>query len=84
MPTFNPEDIDIYPDEFLSACNTRELNEVIDYLEEEGHVKRSTPKYDGRGYDETVYQEALLKLSGKWNMLSKEESEFISNLAKRF
>ena len=85
MPDFYAEDISIDPDEFVQACSRRELKELVDYLVEDGLVTRKSPSGDGvRGYDESVYEEALLKLSGRWNMLTHAESEFISNIAKRF
>lgn len=83
MPDFYVDEMSIEPEEFVQACNKRELNELIDYLVEEDLVKRSTVASQPRGYDEEVFEEALLKLSGKWNMLSVAESEFVTTLAKR-
>lgn len=84
MPDFYVEEISIDPDQFVDSCNKRELKELIDYLVEEDLVVRKGVKAAARGNDEQVFEEALLKLSGKWNMLSTAESEFISNIAKRF
>jgi DNA-binding Lrp family transcriptional regulator len=83
MPDFYVEEMFIDPEEFVQACSKKELKELVDYLVEEGIVKRSTVASQPRGYDEQVFEEALLKLSGRWNMLSAVESEFISNIAKR-
>jgi hypothetical protein len=33
---------------------------------------------------EQIFQEALQKLDGKWNLLTKEEEEIITNISKRF
>jgi len=85
MPDFSVEDLEISPDEFVDSCSERELKELIDYLVEDGLVVRKFSSSGGaRSYDENIYEEALVKLSGRWNMLSAAESEFISNIAKRF
>ena len=85
MPDFSVEDLEISPDEFVDSCSKRELEELIDYLVEDGLVARKIlTGGEIRGYDEGVYEDALVKLSGRWNMLSTAESEFISNIAKRF
>lgn len=85
MPDFSVEDLEISPDEFVDSCSKRELKELIDYLVEDGLVARKFSSAGGvRSYDENIYEEALVKLSGRWNMLSAIESEFISNIAKRF
>ena len=84
MPDFSVEDLEISPDEFVQACSKREIKELIDYLVEEDLVVRKGVKAAARGNDEQVFEEALLKLSGKWNMLTQAESEFIANIAKQF
>lgn len=85
MPDFSVEDLEITPEEFVDSCSKRELKELINYLVEDGLVARKFPSGGQiRGYDEDAYEEALIKLSGRWNMLSSAESEFISNIAKRF
>lgn len=43
MPDFTSE-IEIDVDEFWYECSTREKEELIDMLEEDGWVKRTTPK----------------------------------------
>lgn len=88
MPTFYPdvEDINVDPEEFLSACDTRETEELIDALIEGGYLKKNCrPSYDeSYSPSESFYQEALDKLNGKWNMLTKEEEELILKIANRF
>jgi hypothetical protein len=83
MPDFYVDEMSIEPEEFVQACSKRELKELIDYLVEEDLVKRSSVASQPRGCDEQFFEEALLKLSGNWNMLSAAESEFITTLAKR-
>ena len=89
MPTFYADDYDIDPDEYLSACSYREKEEIIDSLIEDGYLKKDCRTSDPnnpsiRAFDEQEFEDALLKLSGKWNMISLEESNLIVNLAKKF
>lgn len=53
-----------------------------DFYEKE--IQEDNVKSKARSYDEKVFEESLSKLSGKWNMLTQEESDLISNIAKRF
>lgn len=87
MPTFYAEDIDIDADEFLSACNHRDKEELIITLIEDGYLKKDC-RAGFRDYNysvsEAMYVEAIDKLRNKWNRLTKEEEEFIINISKRF
>jgi len=38
MPYFTPDDLDIDVDDFLSSCSSSEIQQVIDYLIEDGHL----------------------------------------------
>lgn len=86
MPTFYAEDIDIDADQFLSACSSRETEELIDALIEDGYLKKNCrPSYDEYySVPESFYQQALDKLNGKWNMLTQEEEELIIKISSRF
>ena len=79
--------LDIDVDEFLDACDTPEKEELIKALIEDGYLKkdcRETFEDSKYSVSEAFYQDALKKLHGKWNMLTKEEEETILNIAKRF
>jgi hypothetical protein len=41
MPSFTPDDFDIDPGEFVDACNTRERDELINALVEDGYITES-------------------------------------------
>lgn len=87
MPTFYAEDIDIVVDEFLSACSSREKEELIDALIEDGYLKencRVDYKYELLSVPESFYIDAIDKIKGKWNMLTQEEEEIILKIASRF
>ena len=87
MPTFYAEDIDIIVDEFLSACSSREKEELIDALIEDRYLKencRVDYKYELLSVPESFYIDAIDKIKGRWNMLTQEEEEIILKIASRF
>lgn len=87
MPTFYAEDIDIIVDEFLSACSSREKEELIDALIEDGYLKENCKvdyKYELLSVPEFFYIDAIDKIKGRWNMLTQEEEEIILKIASRF
>ena len=77
---------DVDADEYLYACSAKETEELIHALIEDGYLKKDCRVDDYEVYSpsESVYQEALDKLNGKWNMLTKEEEEIILKIASRF
>ncbi len=87
MPDFDYDGwVSVDVDDFLSACDKHEIDEIIDALEEDGHIKPSQriSKPDGLSAPEALFEEALTKLHGKWNQLSKSEEEILMAIAKRF
>lgn len=87
MPDFDYDGwVSVDIDDFLSACDKHEIEEIIDALEEDGYIKPSQrhSKSDGLPAPEAIFEEALNKLHGKWTRLSKSEEEIIMAIAKRF
>lgn len=89
MPYFDfsvEEQIDV--DEFVSSCSSSEIKELIKVLVDDGHlppsVNQTAPIGRGVGVAESMYEEALDKLHGNWNMLSSDEEELIIKISKRF
>ena len=81
MPTFYAEDIDIDPDEFISSCNSRELEELIDCLVEDGYVVRiNTPR---ETHSDEILDQALAKIAKFRIMLTAEEEEVIRKIGNR-
>jgi hypothetical protein len=76
-------DFDVEVNDFLEDCDSYEIDNVIDWLEEKGHIKDTHIDRQVCA-TELEFIEALDKLCTKWNVLSKEEETFIVNLAKRF
>lgn len=78
-------DIDIDVDEFLDECDEDEIKEAIEYLKDKGYLKGLTiVNADNVSVTELEFMNAANKLATRWNLLSKEEENFILNIAKRF
>ena len=88
MPDFTPDDIDISPEEFLNSCSTRERNELIEELVEQGYIDRSV--LSSEQLDEAInkrdcdFVDALNSLRNKRHLLTTTEEGFIISLADKF
>jgi hypothetical protein len=83
VPVDTDIDVDVNVKDFLEDCSDYEIEEAIDWLKENEHIKDTHIDRQVCA-SELEFIEALDKLCTKWNMLSKEEEAFILNLAKRF
>lgn len=81
MPTFYAEDIDIDPDEFVSSCDSQELEELIDCLVEDGYVIRTG--IPSETYSDEQLDQALAKIAKFRIMLTAEEEEILKKIGNR-
>ncbi len=81
--------VDVDVDEFWSSCSQREKEHFIDMLEEDGWVKRTSP----RGTDpseklpsilEIEWQDMCNKLSELRQRISSDDEETIKNILKKY
>ena len=89
MPDFQVEDLDISPDEFVYACNKREIKELIDTLVEENHISKNDvtayrTQRSGPNSSDIIFDNNLDAISRNRLYLSLEEEEMINKLAQRF
>ena len=90
MPDFTPDDIDISPDEFVGACNRREIGQLIEALVEDGHIEPDRiEKNNGTGVrkpniNDQRFWDSLDKLAKCRDLLSIDDEDYINNLAERF
>ncbi len=90
MPTFTQEvEVNIDVEEFIDNCSQYNKEWLIKLLIEEGLIKsdskiNESSKQYNYSIAEAQFEEALNKLSGKWNMLTSEEEQLIIKLASRF
>ena len=88
MPEFETY-VDVDVDDFLSALSTRETEELIDALVEDGWVVRVYPKGvipEERlpSIPELEWQEMCNKLSSIRHIISTEDEETIKQILKKF
>jgi hypothetical protein len=88
MPEFESY-IEIDVDDFLSALTTREKEELVDAMVEDGWVKRIVPKGTNPennlpSVTELDWQELTNKLSRLRMMISTEDEETIRKVLKKY
>jgi hypothetical protein len=89
MPEFTAE-VDIDPSEFIDSCSNRELQRLVQILEEDGHIEPSqSSKSNASGVrkpnsNDLKFWASLDHLAKCRDLLSITEEEFINNLAERF
>jgi hypothetical protein len=85
MPSFYVDELDIEVGEFLDSCSRREIDELLDYLVEDGFLdKKSLTKPKQKSVLEEEWDETINKLSENRLQLTKEEEEIIRSIVKRF
>jgi len=90
MPQFSIDDVDISPSEFLDACNSKEINQIIDSLVEDGHLEsnqiNNTSSYGVRSpnTNDERFWASLEHLKKCRDLLSIHEENYINNMADRY
>ena len=88
MPEFETY-VDVDIDEFWSSCSTREKESFIDMLEEDGWVKRTSPKGTDPSQQlpsilEIEWQEMCNKLSDIRLRISSTDEETIKQILSKY
>jgi len=77
-------DVDIDVDDFMDSCCNYELEEVIDWLEVNGHLPETVRvSKDNKNLMDLEWDNALYKLSLNRTQLTVAEEEFIKTIANR-
>jgi hypothetical protein len=78
--------IDVDMDDILWDLSDRDKQKLVDDLYDDGFTPKEIKKKEDppAAAAESLFNESLDKLKGKWNMLSAEEEQTIINIAKRF
>ena len=86
MPDFSTE-IDIEPWEYISECSSREIDELIETLIEDGHLSRFNgkvqPNKKGGSVMDIEWDELLTKIRFSKHLLSNEDESVILNIANK-
>jgi len=83
MPYFESDSISINADDYLVECTTREINEVIDWLREEGEIPLVSTGDQEPEWINADWRESLLKLMHKKHLLTVEEENLILKISGR-
>lgn len=88
MPTVDTNidvnvDVDIEVDDFLEACNDKEIQAVIDYLIDNDYLDAPQEK-SKQSMSEYYWNLTMSKLTDNRLLLTDEETELIEKIAKRF
>ena len=76
-------DVDIEVDEFVDACNSREIEELINYLQEQGHLGGEIPT-NNMSISDKEWAEVISKIGLRARLqLTNEEEETIRKIANR-
>jgi len=86
MPYFYTEaEVDVDIDEFLTTCNKREIEELIDALEEDGYLTGyKRPSTVGGSLIEDEFQDIINKLKDSYLQMEVEDVETLKNIAKKY
>jgi len=71
-------------DNFLNSCDRDDLDDLIQWVMKTNAITERDLQCVNMSAGERYFEDHLEKLHGKWNVLTKEEEEFIMNLSKRF
>lgn len=85
MPKFYVDEMDIEVDEYLNACNSEDIDDIVSYLVDQGYIKSDRViSTSNMSINEMLFEESLNKLHGKYTSLSKEDEDKIHRIASKF
>jgi hypothetical protein len=78
------QNIDIDVDEFMESCCSYEIDDVIDWLEVNGHLPETVHiSEDKKNLMDIEWDKAIEKLHSNRTQLTVAEEEFIKTIANR-
>jgi hypothetical protein len=77
-------EIDIEVDEFVDSCDSREIKELITYLQEQGHLGGEIATHN-MSISDKEWAEVISKIGGRARLqLTTEEEETIRKISNKF
>ncbi len=77
-------DVDVDVDDFLDACSSKEIADVIDWLRENNELQEGELDQHKYSIHELSIVESLNKIKNNLIQLSSEEENLIKEIANRF
>ena len=86
VPVDTEIDVDVEVNDFLDTCGSSDIEQIIEYLIEEGHINKfAVNDYNiNQSVTEIEFEDALKKLQGNWNRLSSDDEQTIVKIANQF
>jgi hypothetical protein len=90
MPDFTPDDMDIQPYEYVSACGPGDIKELIEELVDSGHLPTSVlksnqkNKSDGLGRMQSDFADKLQKLTNVYYSISTKDEEVLKTIINKY
>jgi hypothetical protein len=89
MPDFTPDDMDIQPYEYVSACGPGDIKELIEELVDSGHLPTSvlnkkSKSDDGLGRLQSEFADRLQKLTNVYYTISNEDEEVLKTIINKY
>ena len=83
MPSFEANvDVDVY--DFISQCNEREINEIIEALIGDEYLPQFLKPKNNSSFLEIKFSEKLNELSNHYHRISREDEEVLEKLFKKY
>ena len=84
--TINTEvDVDIYIDAFYDELDSREKEQLVEWLKEDGYLTNRDTELDEPGTVlQDMFNENINKIKNSYYQLTNEEIELIEKLAKKY
>lgn len=91
MPEFSDyveveAEIEVSVDDFLSACSSKELKELVEALVEDGHISRAVVLASDTkmGWMEKDHRMFCDRIANSYHRMTNEELEIISKLGDKY
>ena len=96
MPRFNVDDIIIDPDDYVNECSSKEIEELLDEIRArdtevyddfiKGDIEEALQNdmNETRSNGQRIFNQHLKALREGWYSISKEDSDIITILAKKY
>jgi DNA-directed RNA polymerase specialized sigma54-like protein len=88
MPSFEGySEVDVDIEDFLSACSSREIKELIDCLKEDGYLEdyiKELKESDSSSLIESEFTEMVFKLKDLYLQISNDDLQAIKNVVNKY
>jgi hypothetical protein len=84
MASFSVDDIDIDPVEFMGECSRWEIDEVVEWLVERGHIDSKNSIDEEFIHNDNDFLRNVDAIGRSRHLLSVEEEDIINRIGEKF